>query len=62
MIESVSITPVYNNGKNLEVKKVTGFGIFIECGIDDADKIFNLLRNITFSGSREEGHTSDMAF
>jgi hypothetical protein len=48
MIQSVSVTPVYNNGRNLEVKKLTGFGIFIECGIDDADEIFNLLKNMTF--------------
>jgi hypothetical protein len=43
MIQSVSITPVYHEEKNL-----TGFGIFIECGIDDADEIFNLLKNMTF--------------
>ena len=54
MIQSVSITPVYNNGKNLEKKQVTGFGIFIECGIDDADEIFNLLKNMTFTESGDE--------
>ena len=48
MIQSVSITPVHNEGENPEFKKVTGFGIFIECGIDDADEIFNLLKNMTF--------------
>ena len=48
MIQCVSVTPVHNDREDLERKKLTGFEIFIKCGIDDADEIFNLLRNMTF--------------
>jgi hypothetical protein len=54
MIESVSVTPVYNDRGDPEAKKLTGFGIFIKCGIDDADEIFNLLKNMTFTESGDE--------
>lgn len=43
MIQSVSITPVYNNGENLEAKQITGFGIYIMCG---KDELFNLRYSI----------------
>lgn len=46
MIKAINITPVYNEWENLETKKLTGFGIFIECGIKDADEVFNLLKKM----------------
>jgi hypothetical protein len=48
MIKSVKVTPLYKKVENLEKKQITGFGVFIECGINDADEIFNLLKNMTF--------------
>lgn len=47
MIKSVSATPVYNEWENHVSKKLTGFGIFIECGIKDADEIFSLVKKMT---------------
>lgn len=47
MIQSISATPVYDNGKNLAVKKLTGFGIFIDCDVKDAYEIFNLIKELT---------------
>lgn len=47
MIESVSITPVYKEWENHVSKKLTGFGIFIECGIKDAGEIFSLVEKMT---------------
>lgn len=49
MIQNISITPVYNNGENLEVKKLTGFSIYAECDIPEADKILNLIKNMLYS-------------
>ena len=46
MIESVSATPVYTNGGESEAKKLTGLGIFIKCGLNDAEEIFKLLHKI----------------
>ena len=47
MINSVSVTPVYHEGKYWGYKKVTGFGIFIDCDGKDADEIFNLIKELT---------------
>ena len=46
MIKSASATPVYNNGENLAVKKLTGFGIFIDCDVEDAYEIFTLIKEM----------------
>lgn len=47
MIQSVSVTPVYNNGENLwGLKQITGFGIFIDCDSRDADEILNLVKEM----------------
>lgn len=47
MIQSVSITPVWSEWKKFGVKQVKGFGIYIECGIKEADDIINLLKEMT---------------
>lgn len=49
MIQDVSVTPVYNNGEDMEVKKLTGFGIFVDCDMPEADKILNLIKNMLYS-------------
>jgi hypothetical protein len=57
MIKSVKVTPLYKKVENLEKKQITGFGVFIERGINDADEIFNLLKNMTFGryfGEKED--------
>jgi hypothetical protein len=63
MIKSVSATPVYNEWENHVSKKLTGFGIFIECGIKDADEIFNLVKKMTkcphSTESEEEVHPEE---
>lgn len=46
MIQSVSVTPVYNDGEASEAKKLTGLGIFIKCNLNNADDIFELLVKI----------------
>ena len=46
MIESVSVTPVNNDREASEAKKLTGLGIFIKCGLNDAEEIFKLLHKI----------------
>lgn len=43
MIESVSVTPVYNDRENSEAKKLTGLGIFIKCNLNNAEDIFKML-------------------
>ena len=64
MIKSVSATPVYNEWENHVSKKLTGFGIFIECGIKDADEIFSLVKKMTkcphSTESEEEGHPEEV--
>jgi len=47
MIKSVSATPVYTNVGDWEAKKLTGFGIFIDCDVKGAYKIFNLIKEMT---------------
>lgn len=47
MIKSVSATPVYTNVGDWEAKKLTGFGIFIDCDVNDAYEIFNLIKEMT---------------
>ena len=52
MINSLSVTPVYHEEKNL-----TGFGIFVDCDIPEADKILNLIKNMLYSryfGEKED--------
>lgn len=46
MIQSVSAIPVYNDREASEAKKLTGLGIFIKCGLNDAEEIFKLLHKI----------------
>jgi hypothetical protein len=46
MIESVIVTPVNNDREASEAKKLTGLGIFIKCGLNDAEEIFKLLNRI----------------
>jgi hypothetical protein len=46
MIESVSVTPVYNDGEDSEAKQLTGLGIFIKCNLNNAEEIFKLLNRI----------------
>jgi hypothetical protein len=48
MIQSVNVTLVWDERQKFGVKQVKGFDISIKCGIDDADEIFNLLKNMTF--------------
>jgi hypothetical protein len=37
---------VYNNGEDMEVKKLTGLGIFIKCNLNNAEDIFKMLGKI----------------
>jgi hypothetical protein len=47
MIESVSVTPVYNDREDSGgVKKLTGLGIFIKCNLNNSEDIFKLLAKI----------------
>jgi hypothetical protein len=46
MIESVSVTPVYNDRGDPEAKQLTGLGIFIKCNLNNAEDIFKLLGKI----------------
>jgi hypothetical protein len=60
MIESVSVTPVYNDREDSGgVKKLTGLGIFIKCNLNNSEDIFKLLAKIDrreLKISKEEIH------
>lgn len=69
MIESVKITPLYEKCKNLGLNQVTEFGLYIECSIEDADEISNLIDFLQKMTDRrysiepgQEDHPSDVAF